>query len=81
MIIDRKTAKVEHVGALLAILFLCFSIFAGDYPAIFLCVSFLLFLVADAMQNNACGFGQVIANTMKAFSLSLFVGALVWAFC
>lgn len=64
---------------IIASLILVYAYVSQDIPALFLCVSFLVFMLRPFVEKFG-DFGRPLANAMKGFSIALAVGAMAMAF-
>ena len=51
-----------------------------DIPALFMCISFLVFVMRPFVEKIGGSKGKALSNAMKGFSIALAIGALGMAF-
>ena len=74
---ERLLSRGAVTGCMITTVFGVYGFGIGDIPLLFLCVSFLAFVLRPFAVKFCGGFGKPIANAMKGFSMALLAGAIL----
>ena len=78
--VKRKISHAEASGILISAVMLTYSLVTEDKPLFFLSTSLLIFLLRPIIGGLFGKHSQNVQNGLHAFSIALFVGALVFLF-
>ena len=78
--VKRKISHAEASGILISVVMLGYSLVTEDKPLFFLSTALLIFLLRPIIGGLFGKHSQTIQNGLHAFSIALFVGALVFLF-
>ena len=76
----RKISHAEASGILISVVMLGYSLVTEDKPLFFLSTALLIFLLRPIIGGLFGRHSQNVQNGLHAFSIALFVGALVFLF-
>ncbi len=76
----RKISHAEASGILISVVMLGYSLVTEDKPLFFLSTALLIFLLRPIIGGLFGKHSQNVQNGLHAFSIALFVGALVFLF-
>lgn len=74
----KKLGHGEKAGVLLAAVILFYGLITGDLPLAFFCLALVLFCMRPLAVAYGGPRGESLANLMKGFSFSLFLGTIIW---
>ena len=76
----RKISHAEASGILISVVMVGYSLVTEDKPLFFLATALLIFLLRPIIGGLFGKHSQTVQNGLHAFSIALFVGALVFLF-
>ena len=76
----RKISHAEASGILISVVMVGYSLVTEDKPLFFLATALLIFLLRPIIGGLFGRHSQNVQNGLHAFSIALFVGALVFLF-
>ncbi|MBR3745779.1 MAG: hypothetical protein IKP64_13195 [Selenomonadaceae bacterium] len=78
--VKQKISHAEASGIVLSVVMSGYSLFTEDKPLFFLATALLIFLLRPLIGGLFGNHNQAVQNALHAFSLALFVGALIFLF-
>ena len=78
--VKRKISHAEASGILISAVMLVYSLVTEDKPLFFLSTSLLIFLLRPIIGGLFGKHNRTVQNGLHAFSVALFVGALMFLF-
>ena len=78
--VKQKISHAEASGIVLSVVMLGYSLVTEDKPLFFLASALLIFLLRPLIGKLFGRHNQAVQNALHAFSLALFVGALIFLF-
>ena len=78
--VKRKVSHAEASGILISAVMLVYSLFTEDKPLFFMSTSLLIFLLRPIIGGLFGRHNRTVQNGLHAFSVALFVGALMFLF-
>ena len=78
--VKQKITHAEASGIVLSVVMLGYSLVTEDKPLFFLATALLIFLLRPLIGGLFGKHNQAVQNALHAFSLALFVGALIFLF-
>ncbi len=74
---ERLISRGASSGCMLTAAFTVYGFVTRDIPLMFLCLSYLSFVLSPVVEKYTGSFGSALANAMKGFSMALLAGALL----
>ena len=78
--VKQKISHAEASGILLSVVMSGYSLVTEDKPLFFLSTALLIFLLRPLIGGLFGKHNQAVQNALHAFSLALFVGAMIFLF-
>ena len=78
--VKRKISHAEASGILISVVLLGYSLVTEDKPLFFLSTALLIFLLRPIIGGLFGRHSQTVQNGLHAFSIALFVGAIIFLF-
>ena len=78
--VKQKISHAEASGIVLSVVMLIYSLVTEDKPLFFLSTALLIFLLRPIIGGLFGKHNSAVQNALHAFSVALFVGALIFLF-
>lgn len=78
--VKQKISHAEAIGIIISVFMLGYSLFTEDKSLFFLSTALLIFLLRPLIGGLFGRHNEAVQNGLHAFSVALFVGALIFLF-